>query len=78
MKAISANYTETGEDRIQRANEQMRALLLMLGIYYDNAEEGTTDTLAESTLRSYVSQLEQNLDDIEMGLQEMERQGSIS
>jgi len=65
------HFTETAEDRITRAHDQMKAMLLMLAVYYDNAEQGTTDTLPARTLGNYVWQLEQNLEAIKLGLEEM-------
>lgn len=69
-------YDEIGHDRIARAQKQMKAMCTMLGLYLDNAEAGTTDTVPHSTLADYVWQLEQNLEAIEKGLDELSEEES--
>lgn len=70
---MNERHTETGTDRITRAHTQSKALLAMLGVYFDNLERGETDILPTQTLNSFVWQLEQNLENIEIGLDEITR-----
>ncbi|KXS53946.1 MAG: hypothetical protein AWU57_1658 [Marinobacter sp. T13-3] len=57
-------------DEITRARAQLDSLLAVLAVYYDQEEDGG-DTLSPSVLRGYVWQMEQNVETIEHGLNEL-------
>ncbi|MDL0429590.1 hypothetical protein QPM17_00495 [Marinobacter sp. TBZ242] len=63
---------EIGLDRITRSTTQMKAMLLMIQMYLENAERGQTDIIPDSTLASYLWAIEQNVEAVMLGTEEVE------